>query len=126
MGLFELTRRTFCRIAGAGGLAVVTGCVEIIDPSVPGGDNGETPIDVDDVAVSGNGVVILRRAGRSRRISNAAKKHNANRLYATVAAAQSDPAHPGDNSKIVPVVVSRARFEELFGGGRVIADLRLL
>lgn len=61
---------------------------------------------------------------RGRRGSNAAKNHNANFLFATTEAADTNRAHPGDNSRIVPVSISRARFNELFAGNSSVADLR--
>ena len=70
------------------------------------------------------GVLAFRRSGRGRHVSNAAKKHNANRLYATREAALADPAHPGDKSKVVQVVISRSRHNALFADGTPIADLR--
>lgn len=72
----------------------------------------------------GASVVVHRRSGRGRHVSNAAKKHNANRLYATYSAAASDPAHPGDKSRIVKATISAALFAALFGDGRTMVDLR--
>ena len=133
MSALELTRRTFCCIAGAGGVAVIAGCVDMGDMTGDGGGPGPGPMpddgggdvsNADDTMASGNGVVAFGRAGGGRRISNAAKKHNANRLYATSEAALGDPAHPGDNSKVVSVVISRERFDSFFGHGRTVVDLR--
>jgi hypothetical protein len=61
---------------------------------------------------------------RGRRGSNAAKNHNANFLFATPEAAEANRAHPGDNSRVVSVLISEARFNELFKGNAVVADLR--
>jgi len=59
---------------------------------------------------------------RGRRGSNAAKSHNANKLFLIPQAAR---AHPGDNSRIVSIVLSESRFNQLFNGGAVeAADLR--
>lgn len=69
-------------------------------------------------------VSVFRRSGKGRRISNAAKSHNNNRLYASAHAAQIDPAHPGDNSKVVSYFMSRENFNMLFAGGRSMVDLR--
>jgi hypothetical protein len=61
---------------------------------------------------------------RGRRGSNAAKNHNANFLFATPEAADENRAHFGDNSRVVPVLISDARFNELFSGNIVAVDLR--
>ena len=37
-----------------------------------------------------NDTVAYRRSGRGRRVSNAAKKHNANRVYSTIEAATAE------------------------------------
>ncbi len=75
---------------------------------------------------SGGTVTVFKLSLRGRRGSNAAKKHNANFLFATVEAAEANRAHPGDNSRIVPVVISRARFDRLFNNGNTaVADLRV-
>lgn len=68
--------------------------------------------------------VAYRRSGRGMHVSNAAKKHNANRLYATYEAALADTPHTGDRSKIVMVNVNCATYDKLFPTGKVIADLR--
>lgn len=129
MSPLNLTRRQFCCMAGASGVAALAGCVNIGD--MGGGGSGPMPDDGggdgsshDDTMASGDGVVAFRRSGRGRRISNAAKKQNANRVYATSAAASADAAHPGDRSKIVPVVISRERFDSYFAHGRTVVDLR--
>jgi hypothetical protein len=70
--------------------------------------------------------VIFARSGRGRRVSNAAKKHNANLRFRNEILALLNPAHPGDNSKVVRRVVSAAEFARLFPAGRGIADLRHL
>jgi hypothetical protein len=68
---------------------------------------------------------VFKRSGRHRRISNAAKSHNANRLYRTKQAALGDPPHPGDNSKVVKRSISNELFEQLFPtSDKLIADLR--
>jgi len=97
-----------------GFVAMLAGCNGI--GPLPGGDGnggGDT-----------SSVPAFKRSAGGRRISNAAKKHNANHLYATFAAAQADAAHPGDHSKVVQVILSRARFDQLFGGGNLSVDLR--
>jgi hypothetical protein len=70
------------------------------------------------------GVPVFRRSGRSRRISQAAKKHNANHVYATFRVAAADLAHPGDRSKVVQIVMNRDLFIRLFANGKLVADLR--
>jgi len=92
-------------VAAFGGLALTVGCP--MDGIVPNG-----------------GVLVYRRSGRGRHVSNAAKKKNANVLYATMQAAANDLTHPGDNSKVVQVVISQQLFDQLFGDGSVRADLR--
>jgi len=57
-------------------------------------------------------------------VSNAAKKHNANRLYATMQSAAQDLAHPGDRSKVVMVTINNAMHRKLFPRGKLVADLR--
>lgn len=62
---------------------------------------------------------------RGRRGSKAAKKHNANKLFSTIEAAEMNRAHPGDNSRVVSVIISEDRFNELFNNGITdVADLR--
>jgi hypothetical protein len=73
---------------------------------------------------SGGAADAFRLSLRGRRGSNAAKNHNANFLFATPEAADANRAHPGDNSRIVPIRISRARFNELFSGNSSVADLR--
>ena len=71
-----------------------------------------------------DGVLAYRRSGRKRHVSRAAKAHNANHVYATYNAAMLDPAHPGDKSRVVPVLVSASLFQAFFGNGRQSVDLR--
>lgn len=103
MTIQRLTRRGFLSVAAALGLTFTTAC----PPPSPSGS-----------------VQVFRRSGRGRHVSNAAKKHNANRYYRTMQAALGDAPHPGDNSKVVTVTVSRRFFNDLFPGSRQIADLR--
>jgi len=72
-----------------------------------------------------NGVKVFKRSGKGVHVSNAAKKHNANRLYKTLFAANSDSPHPGDNSYVVELIINRSLFNKLFANGRTIADFRL-
>lgn len=102
MGTWRITRRTFLGVAAGVGVAATVGCPPKIQ----------------------NGAVAYKRSGRGRHVSNAAKKHNANHLYATFAAAAADPAHPGDHSKVVQVVVNKAMYTKLFPPGKLVADLR--
>lgn len=77
-------------------------------------------------AETGGSTTVYKLSLRGLRGSNAAKNHNANHLFATSEAADTNRAHPGDNSRIVPVVISRARFNQLFNNGNTaIADLRV-
>lgn len=97
-----VSRRTFLGIASSVGVATMTGC----------------PL------FRNQGVIVYRRSGRGLHVSNAAKKHNANHLYATQEAALADPAHPGDRSKVVAVTINRDTYRRLFPEGVVAADLR--
>lgn len=73
----------------------------------------------------GNGSnVAFIRTGRNTHISNAAKKHNANHIYATAEAAMMDPAHPGDRSKVAQISISQDMRSAFFGGGATAVDLR--
>jgi hypothetical protein len=99
----HLTRRTFLGIATSAGLATAL--------------SGGCP-------PPGKGVIVYRRSGRGCHVSNAAKMHNANHLYATHLAATLNPAHLGDHSKVVEVTISRAWYDKLFANGKLIADLR--
>lgn len=103
---WKLTRRAFLRFAISLGLVMLVGC----DPSPPKPEQA---------------VPVYRRSSRGRHVSNAAKKHNANHLYATKEAALQDPAHPGDRSKVVMVTISSDMYAKLFPNGKASADLRL-
>lgn len=68
---------------------------------------------------------IYRLSGRGRRVSNAAKRHNANMRFATAHAAGLHRAHPGDRSRIVSETVSVEEFHRLFVSRKSqVADLR--
>lgn len=70
---------------------------------------------------------IYRLSSRGRRVSNAAKAHNANKRFATRAAADRNRAHPGDRSRIVPLTVSVEEYHRLFVSRHsLVADLRQL
>ena len=102
----QFSRRTFMQLSALAGLTKLIGC------------SGIEPV------AGGGGAIAYRRSGRGRRISRAAKKHNANRLYATAAAANRDRPHAGDNSKVVAVTIPQSKFDRLFAGGRKSSDLR--
>ena len=99
----SVTRRTFLAGAAVASVATMSGC----PPRVQDGPRK-----------------IYRRSGKGRHVSNAAKKHNANHRYADALIAALDKAHPGDNSKVVSLMVSRAEYDRLFPLGRLNADLR--
>lgn len=102
MSLHELSRRAFLSLAAVTGVMATTGCPRR----------------------NGNGVKAFKRSGRGRHVSNAAKKHNANRLYATEAAALADLPHPGDKSVVVSLIIPRKLHDKLFPGHKKVADLR--
>jgi len=101
MSAWQLTRRGFLGLAASLGVVTTVGCPPAL-----------------------HGVVVHRRSGRRGHVSNAAKKHNANHLYATKLAATLHLAHPGDRSKVVQVTISADRYDKLFGNGSLVADLR--
>ena len=104
----DITRREFLILSG-----VVT-ATALVTVRCDGGGGG-----------SGGTATAYKLSLRGRRGSNAAKNHNANFLFATIEAADTNRAHPGDNSRIVSVVISRARFNQLFNNGKTeVADLR--
>lgn len=111
----QLTRREFLVIGGtvaagamAGGAAVTTAAV-----AAPRG--------------AGTARMAFKLSLRGRRGSNAGKLHNANMVFATSAVADANRAHPGDNSRIVQIVVSEDEFDRLFTSrSSEIADLRAL
>ena len=92
MSVGQMTRRAFLGLAALCGVVTSVGC----------------PLP------RGNGKIAYKRSGRGGHVSNAAKAHNANHLYATYAAAEADPAHPGDKSKVVRVTLSPDRYADLF------------
>ena len=69
--------------------------------------------------------VIYRLWLRGRRGGKGAKLWNANLRFATMVAADQNRAHPGDNSRIVPIVVSADEYDRLFTSrSSDVADLR--
>lgn len=104
----DITRREFLILSGA-----VTAAALVM-------------VRCDGGAESGGAATVYKLSLRGRRGSNAAKNHNANFLFATIDAADANRAHLGDNSRIVPIVISRARFNQLFNNGNTaVADLRV-
>jgi hypothetical protein len=111
----RLSRRGFLAATSTAALtATLTGLLPGCGGS--GGGGGTPPV----VAST----VLWRRSTEGRRASRAAKAHAANRLYATELAALSDPAHPGDNAKVVPLDTTRENYLALFGDGSTMVDLR--
>ena len=102
MNARSMTRRTFLAGAAAASAVTMTGC-----PLLPP-----------------DWVVIYRRSGNGLHVSNAAKRHNANHRYADALVAALDKAHPGDNSKVVSLTISRREYNRLFPQGRLDVDLR--
>jgi len=101
------TRRNLLAASGAAlALGVLAGC---------GGGPGQE---------QDGPVEIFALSGRGRRISNAAKKHNANKRFVSFALADANHAHPGDTSQVVSLMVSRAEFRRLFGLTGLVSDLR--
>lgn len=104
----DITRREFLILSGA-----VTAAA-LFTVRCDGGGN------------TGGEATAFKLSLRGRRGSNAAKIHNANFLFATPEAADANRAHLGDNSRIVSVSISRARFNQLFNNGNAaVADLRV-
>jgi len=104
--LLDYTRRKVLRVGSVVVLTQAIGCSFDIQQLLP------------------NNNIAFRRSGRDGHVSNAAKKHNANRIYATWDAASLDLPHPGDKSKVVQITLSNQRYAELFTNGNLIADLR--
>jgi len=102
----DITRRQFLILSGA-----VT-ATALVTVRCDGGSNPDGT------------VTVFKLSLRGRRGSNAAKSHNANKLFTTLEAADMNRAHPGDNSRIVSLSIDKARFKELFKGNAEVADLR--
>ncbi len=108
MGISDFTRREFLKLSGAAVALMVISCDDSGTQTGAGGTR-----------------TVFKLSLRGRRGSNAAKSHNANHLFRTFQAADTNRAHPGDNSRIVTVEISRDRFNELFDNGNTeVADLR--
>jgi hypothetical protein len=112
MNQIPITRRVFLAVAGAAGVAGLTGCGSGSPAPAPAGP------------IEGSGFVAYRFSTRGKRASKAAKAHAANKLFSSAAAAESGRAHPGDNSDIVTIDVSEATWKAYFGGGATSVDLR--
>lgn len=109
----DISRRKFIKLSGAFAAAA------LISVSCDGSGSNQTAPD--------GTRNVFKLSLRGRRGSNAAKKHNANTLFATMEAAEMNRAHPGDNSRIVSFLISEERFNQLFNNGNTtIADLRLI
>ncbi len=110
-----LNRREFLALSSAVIAGALTGC----GGGGGGGSSGGG------AKAQSQGQIVFRLSGRGRRISNAAKIHNANFLFRTKNTADKNRAHPGDNSRIVEVVISEADFRRLFKQPKVkFIDLR--
>lgn len=108
----QLTRREFLIIGGTLAAGMVAGDRVPAQPS-PRGLTGAR--------------VIYRLSLRGRRGSKAAKIYNANLRFATENAADANRSHPGDNSRIVRLIVSADEFDRLFSSrNSEVADLRSL
>ncbi len=115
MAKFNINRRQFLKFSGA------VAATAFIGISCDGGGSSQTDR-------NGFGSVdVYRLSLRGRRGSKAAKSHNANKLFLTPQAADQNRAHPGDNSRIVSVVLSEQNFNELFDNGALeVVDLRAI
>ena len=75
--------------------------------------------------ITGKARMVFKRSGYHKKVSNAAKSHNANFLYSDRQVAVNNPAHPGDRSKVVWLMISEDRYNQLFPFlGSPIVDLR--
>lgn len=104
----SLSRRTFLLLGSTIAVGALTACHG-------GGGGGD--------GSSGSTAQVFRLSGRGRRVSRAAKAHNANKRFKTQQDADLNRAHAGDRSRIVRITVSKAEFNRLFANGPV-ADLR--
>ena len=67
---------------------------------------------------------VWKLSGAGRRVSQAAKCHNANKVFATPQAADANRAHPGDTSKVVSLDVGPGTWLKHFANGDICIDLR--
>lgn len=68
--------------------------------------------------------VAYRLSTRGRRASRASKANAANKVFASRAAAEAGRAHPGENSRVVPIDLFPDQWEAWFGGGETVIDRR--
>jgi hypothetical protein len=107
----QLTRREFLVVGGTIAVGALAGPAAALAPR----QEADGP------------QVIYRLSLRGRRGSRGAKIWNANLRFATMAAADQNRAHPGDHSRIVPIVVSADEYDRLFiSRDSDVADLRTL
>ncbi len=99
MSNVRLTRRGFIVATGASMAVGLVGC---------GGGSGPPQ------GVDATKAFLL--SGKGRRVSNAAKCHNHNKIFATEAAANEGRAHMGDTSKVVPIDMNPRRWIAVFRG----------
>jgi hypothetical protein len=116
-----MTRRKFIYYTGS-----VLGSMALVACGGSGGDDiGTNTEDDSGQSKTASPRIIYRLSSRNLRASQASKKHNANKRFATQVDADQNRAHPGDRSRIVPIIVSQDEFELLFDNGqRTVADLR--
>ena len=107
----RLSRRGFLLASGAASITLLAGCGsnDAFMPISPGVDQTKM------WRLSTRGVPSA---------SNAAKSHAANMRFVSAAAADLGRAHPGDKSRIVPLDISPTVWDQYFGGGFEMVDLR--
>jgi len=111
--MIRLTRRGFMAACAALGVTSLVGC-----GGASRGPSANSQLDP---------TVMFRLSTKGQRASNAAKANAANKLFATIAAAENGRAHPGDRSKVVPLDVSPPTWQMYFQGGqRLAVDLRAM
>ena len=109
----RLSRRGFLLASGAASITILAGC---------GGGDSFAPMSA---AVDQTKMWRLSTREVSS-ASNAAKAHAASKRFVSPAAAEAGRAHPGDKSRIVPLDISPTIWEQYFGSGAVMVDLRSL
>ena len=108
----ELNRREF--LAAGAGIIIIIGSLTGPHLGSPAAALASSPTRV-----------IYRLSLRGRRGSKAARRHNANKRFATQEAANLHRAHPGDRSRIVPLTVSEGFHHMIFPiPTSLVADLR--
>ena len=107
----QLSRRGFLALSGITSVIVLTGC---------GGGDAFTPF-----STTVDKTTMWRLSTRNvSGASQAAKKHAANKRFVSAQAAALNRAHDGDRSRIVPLDVSESTWEQYFGSGADMVDLR--